>query len=317
MKDSSLPAYPPIEAAFKRAEADSNLKSSSKFKHEDVEFLTVEVRNLNYKQVKCPAPEKDVLNFNSSTRTSNKDTPKHPHEWGQKIDKAATDVWHAGMRAAGLLSSAGMLVAYMHKLCSVSNVTAHHTALEAAGVDTAEFGDLVGTDAGLDFVMEMERIANSLAGLVYSTALESGTCAAGATLVRRRLWMEAAGVKDEYSSRWMAHSTASNQGLFGLTTDMVAAYKTAQEARETLHKELKPMMKAPPAGSQAGRGGASKAAIDRAEWRKQYPQKAFNKKRGNFKNKNAQRPPSQSEPAVKSAKTTPESTDKGKPPGKN
>ena len=312
-RDSLLPAYPHLERAYKKAEADALLKSSSKCKHKGVDVLSVEVRNLNYKDWKIPVPEKDVLSFNPGTKTNAKDAPKHPTVWGQSVDRLASDAWHASLRAAGLISTAGMITAYMRKLCSISSVEAHKTALNIAGIDSEKFGELVGSDAGFDYIFEMEKIADSLGPLLYSIALECGTSAAAATLVRRRLWLEAAGVKDEFCTKWMAHPCAGSQGLFGTTPELIGQYKTAHAERDTLHKELTPMMKATttPVPS-VGKGQSATKAAEKQKWREHYSKRGRgrgNRGRGQNLRSHSQ---SSNEPAAKTAKS--ESSDAGKKP---
>ena len=301
-----FPAYPPCVEAYKKAEADSSLKSGAAHKREDVDILSFTVQTLNYKEHKIPTPERDVLNFNPSTRTAHKDNPKYPSAWGEQVEKNICNSWHAGLRAASYCSSMGMIAAYMLKLCQ-----AHVPALQAAGLSEEGYADMVGSDEGLDFILELQKLASCLGPLAYSAALECGTVGAAATLARRRMWLEAAGVKAEYCDGWMRHSTAAGQGLFALTPENIASYKAAQERTATVHKEMSHMMvKQPAPGSAGGRGGATNkgGAFDRAEWRKRFPQKK--KKECNNRTQSA----SSTEPATKAVKPSDANTDAGKKP---
>ena len=314
-KESTLPPHPHYERAFKKAESDSTLKSSSKFKYEGASILSVEVKGLNFKDRKIPMPEKDVLHCSAGFRVpAGKETPKLPTVWGKDVDKSISDCWYASMRTAGLASSAGMIAFYIRRLCSVSNIVAHKAVLSTAQISEDDFADVVGTDGGLDFVLQVGRAAEVVGSLLFSIALEAGTVAASATLARRRLWMEATGVKDDYCDQWMKHNTSSNQGLFGLTPEMIAVYKAQQESRDTVKKELTPMMKAPATtGSNAGRGTqANKAATEKGQWRQQYPRKNWKKgKKGKDQRSQSQ---SSTEPPAKASRPTTESTDATRKP---
>ena len=83
-----------------------------------------------------------------------------------------------------------MVTSYLRKLSSVKAESSHFTALDAAGIDPDAFSEVVDNDAGLSYVMEVEQIADALAGLILTAVTDIGTSTAAVTLCRRRIWLE-------------------------------------------------------------------------------------------------------------------------------
>ena len=151
----------------------------------------------------------------------------------------------------------------MRKLRSVKVESAHFAALDAAGIDPDAFGEVVNIDAGLSYVMEVEQIADALAGLILSAVTDISTSTAAVNLCRRRVWLESFGFKDAYLDSWMRHPTPSGGGLMGATAERVAAFKAEQASKEVLQKEMAYMYKKPPpptTPAPAGRGANFSAA---------------------------------------------------------
>ena len=77
------------------------------------------------------------------------------------------------------------------------------------------------------------------------------------------MWLESCGLKDAYLDQWMKHPTPSGGGLFGATTERVAAFKAEQASKEVLQKEMAYMVKKPYIPNYTpgyGRGGSPHAA---------------------------------------------------------
>ena len=261
-----LPAFPAAEQYFKRAEADSSLRPREAMKKDHVVLLSAEVSGLSFKEWKCPVPEKEMLANSSVTRGLCRDPkPKHPTPLGAAIDKDATNAWYANQRAANLLSCAGMLTSYLRRLSDTKADASHFTAMDAAGIDTDVFKDVILNTAGMAFVSEVEKIADAVGGLILSALVDIGTTTAAVTLCRRRIWLESCGLKDSYLDQWMKHPTPSGGGLFGATTERVAAFKTEQASKEVLQKEMAYMVKkpfTPFTPGYGGRGGSPNAAAN-------------------------------------------------------
>ena len=264
-RDVLLPAYPAAEKLYKKAEADSSLKAREAIRRDNVMLLQTEVSGLSFKERACPMPEKEMLANNASTRSLSRDPkPKHPTALGAAVDKDATNSWYASTRAANLLSCAGMITSYLRKLADSTGREAHFAAMEAANIDITVMEQALANEAVLAFINEVEKVADALAGLILSAIVDVGVTAAASTLVRRRVWLDSCGLKDAYLDQWMKHPTPSGAGLFGATTERVAAFKAEQASKEVLQKEMQYMVKKQftPTPGSAGRGGNAPAAAN-------------------------------------------------------
>ena len=300
-RDQLLPAYPAAERFYRKAEADSSLKAREAVKKDNVVLLTAEVAGLCFKERNCPMPEKEMLANSQVTRGLCRDPkPKHPTSLGAAIDKDATNAWYASTRAANLLSCAGMLTSYLRKLSDSKGQASHFTAMEAANIDTQVFAEVTMNEAGMAFVSEVEQIADALAGLILSAIVDVGTTSAAATLVRRRVWLESCGLKDAYLDQWMKHPTPSGGGLFGATTERVAAFKAEQASKEVLQKEMQYMVKKTftPTPGYAGRGGSTPAAASNTM------RGAYQARAGRGKSRGKHRPYTYNNPQQGGSKTT-------------
>ena len=265
-RDTLLPAFPAAESFYKRAEADSSLRSREAMRKANIVLLTAEVSGLSFKEWKCPIPEKEMLANSPVTRGLCRDQkPKHPTQLGAAVDKDATNAWYASQRAANLLSCAGMLTSYLRRLSDTKAEASHFVAMEAASIDSDVFNEVVHNSAGMAFLTEVEKIADAVGGLILSAMVDVGTSTAAVTLCRRRLWLDSCGLKDTYLDQWMKHPTPSGGGLFGATTERVAAFKTEQASKEVLQKEMAYMVKqkfTPHTPGFAGRGANSPGATN-------------------------------------------------------
>ena len=142
-------------------------------------------------------------------------SPKHPTSLGASVDKNASEAWFANARATNLLSCAGMIAAYLRRLSSTRNEDSHFAALDAAGVDSTAFEEVIKSDAGMAYVAEVEQIADTLGVLIISAVIDIGTSSAAAagpvptSSQARVLWFKGKLPRQldapSYSKQWWPH----------------------------------------------------------------------------------------------------------------